>query len=94
MEKAAVMGGAATASLGTPGPSVPQMPLSFARRGEEVTIVKVRSKGDMVRHLETLGFVEGAKVKVINDVTGDLVIELKGSQLAVGRDVASRIVCA
>ena len=48
--------------------SVQQMPLSFLKEGESAHVVKVRGKGDLQHHLENLGFVEGAEVKVVSGV--------------------------
>ena len=69
-----------------------QMPLSFLKCGESATVAKVRDKGDLRRHLETLGFVEGARVAVLSEAGGDLIVEVKGSQVALDRTVAKRIV--
>ena len=51
--------------------SVQQMPLSFLKEGESAHVVKVRGRGDLQHHLENLGFVEGAEVKVVSGVAGD-----------------------
>lgn len=48
------------------GPSMAQMPLTFMKSGEMGTVVKVREKGDVLHHLENLGFVAGAEVKVVS----------------------------
>ena len=76
------------------GASVHQMPLSFLKGGEVARIAKVRGKGDLHHHLETLGFVEGAEVKVVSEAAGDLIVEIKGTQVAINRQVASRIITA
>ena len=56
-------------------------PLPLLQSGENAVIVKVGGRGELHRHLETLGFVEGA----------DLIVEVKGTQVALDRSVASRI---
>ena len=68
------------------------MPLSFLRDGETGTIAKVRGRGDLHHHLENLGFVEGAQVTVVSEAAGDLIVEVKGTQIALNRQVASRII--
>ncbi len=76
----------------TPTVSCQQMPLSIMKSGEKAVIAKVREKGDLQHHLETMGFVEGAEVEVMNVAHGDLIVKVKGVQVALGRQVASRIV--
>ena len=71
-----------------------QMPLSFLRGGETGTIAKVRGTGDLHRHLATLGFVEGAQVTVVSEAAGDLIVEVKGTQVALDRQVAARIMAS
>ena len=69
-----------------------QMPLSFAKTGEVVTVVKVRGKEDMHHRLETLGFVEGTEVRVISEMKGDLIVEVKGTQIALNKKTATMII--
>ena len=69
-----------------------QMPLSFLGSGETATIAKVRGKGEVHHHLENLGFVEGARVTVTAEAAGDLIVEVKGTQVALNKQIASRII--
>ena len=70
-----------------PGIACQQMPLSFLKGGE-----KVRGRGDLHHHLENLGFVEGAQVTVVSEAAGDLIVEVKGIQVALNRQVAAHII--
>ena len=45
----------------------------------------------MHHHLENLGFVEGAFVKVVSETAGNLIVEVKGAQVALDRHVALKI---
>ena len=69
-----------------------QMPLSFLKGGETGTIAKVRGRGDLHHHLENLGFIEGAEVRVVTEQSGNLIVEIKGAQVALDRSVASKII--
>lgn len=69
-----------------------QLPLSFLGRGQTATVAKVRGKGDLHHHLENLGFVEGARVTVVSEMAGNLIVEIKGSQVALNKQVATRII--
>lgn len=73
------------------GPSMAQMPLTFMKSGETGTVVKVREKGD-AHHLENLGFVAGAEVKVVSEQAGNFIVEVKGAQVALNKQVAQRII--
>ena len=85
--------GIACVDAGTmPGAACRQMPLSFLGSGETATIAKVRGKGDLHHHLENLGFVEGARVEVLSEQCGNLIVQIKGTQVALNQQVASRIV--
>ena len=66
-------------------------PLPLLQSGENAVIVKVGGRGELHRHLETLGYVEGADVTVVSEAAGDLIVEVKGTQVALDRSVASRI---
>ena len=69
-----------------------QMPLSCLKSGETAPIAKVRGKGEVHHHLENLGFVEGARVEVLSEQCGNLIVQIKGTQVALNQQVASRIV--
>ncbi len=69
-----------------------QMPLTFLRAGEEAHVVKVRGKGDVHHHLESLGFVPGTPLRVVSEHGGNLIIEVKGSQIALDRSAASKVI--
>ena len=74
------------------GVSAQQLPLTFVSAGETVKVIKVRGKNDLTHHLGNLGFVEAAEVKVIAGVQGDLVVQVKGAQVAISRQAANHIV--
>lgn len=69
-----------------------QVPLSFVQMGETATILKVRGRGELHHHLENLGFVEGAQIKVVCETAGNLITEIKGAQIALNKEVATRII--
>ena len=67
------------------------MPLTFATVGEENTIVKIGGKPEVKKHLENLGFVVGGTVKVVSAMGGNLIVNVKDSRVAIGKDMANRI---
>ena len=67
------------------------MPLTMANAGEENIIKKVGGKEDTSRFLENLGFVVGAAVTVISQVEGNIIVNIKDSRVAIGKDMANKI---
>ena len=68
------------------------MPLSMVSAGEENVIKKVRGKEDTRRFLENLGFVAGGTVTVISEFDGNMIVNIKDSRVAIGKDMANRII--
>lgn len=68
------------------------MPLSMIKAGEFGTVKKVGGKGDTRRFLESLGFVIGAAVTVVSDIGGNLIVNIKDSRVAIGKDMANKII--
>ena len=67
--------------------------LSWAGAGEKVTIKRVRAGWGLQRRLADLGMTPGVEVTVISSGRpGQVVISIRGSRLALGRGVASKIV--
>ena len=67
------------------------MPLSMAREGESNVIKKVGGKEETRKFLENLGFVVGSAVTVITEMGGNLIVNVKDSRVAIGRDMANKI---
>ena len=67
------------------------MPLSMAREGERNIIKKVGGREDTRRFLENLGFVAGSAVTVVSEIGGNLIVNVKNSRVAIGKDMASKI---
>ena len=69
-----------------------QLPLAMVSEGETIRVLKVRGGATLRQHLSEMGFVEGAEVKVVSRVNGDVVVSVKGSTFGIGRDMSMRIV--
>ncbi len=68
------------------------MPLAFVNPGEPVTISKVGGREETRLFLERLGFVPNAVVTVVNEINGNLIVNVKESRVAVGKDMAMKII--
>ena len=67
------------------------IPLTAAKAGETVTIKKITGRDELRRHLAELGFVVDDDVTVVNEMAGNLIVQVKGSRVAVNREMANRI---
>ena len=67
------------------------MPLVMANAGEIHTIKNVGGEGKKRRFIEGLGFVPGAEVMIISKNENNLIVSIKGSRVAINRDVALKI---
>ncbi|MCD7835321.1 MAG: ferrous iron transport protein A [Lachnospiraceae bacterium] len=67
------------------------MPLSMATEGEENVIKKVGGREETRKFLEKLGFVTGGTVTVVSQINGSLIVNVKESRVAIGRDMANKI---
>ncbi len=67
------------------------MPLSMVKAGEPNTISRVGGKEETKRFLENLGFVTGAEVTVVSVSKGNMIVNVKDSRIAIGKDMANKI---
>ena len=67
------------------------MPLSMAGRGEQLTIRKITGKDEVRQHLAELGFVLDSTVTVVNEIAGNLILQVKQSRIALDKTMANRI---
>lgn len=67
-------------------------PISEAESGETVTVVSVRAGWGLQRRLKDMGLIPGTPVRIITaGQTGQLLIEVRGSRLALGHGMAGKI---
>jgi ferrous iron transport protein A len=67
------------------------MPLTMVKEGEQNTIKKVGGKEETRKFLENLGFVTGGVVTVISEIGGNMIVNVKDSRVAIGKDMANKI---
>ena len=67
------------------------MPLTFANADEELIIKKVGGSPEVRKHLEDMGFVAGATVKIISEIAGNVIVSVKEARVAVSREMAIKI---
>ena len=67
------------------------MPLTFIKEGETGSIKKVGGKEETRQFLENLGFVVGSVVSVINTISGNVIVKVKESRVAISQEMAQKI---
>lgn len=68
------------------------MPLAMVSPGETVSVVGIAGGRGLARRLTDMGLTPGVKVKVVNNsMPGPVMIELRGSKLALGHGVSQKI---
>ena len=67
------------------------MPLLVAPTGEEQMIKRIGGSEEVKRHLQELGFVPGGFVTVVNEIGGNLIVNVKESRVAVDKQLAQKI---
>lgn len=67
------------------------MPLSMMKIGETRIIVRITGKDETKRFLENLGFTEGSEVMVVSQIAGNMIVNIKGSRVAIDKAMANRI---
>ncbi len=68
------------------------MPLSMVSSGESGVVNRISGRDDTKRFLNNLGFVEGSSVTVINKVEGNIIVSVMDSRIAIGKNMANKII--
>ncbi len=67
------------------------MPLSYANPGEENIIRKIGGSPEVKKHLENLGFVVGGTATVVTTMSGNVIVKVKESRIAINEEMARKI---
>jgi ferrous iron transport protein A len=67
------------------------MPLTIADVGRPNTIKRVGGNVETKKFLETLGFVVGGSVTVVNRMGENVIVNVKDSRIAISREMANKI---
>lgn len=67
------------------------MPLTMAEEGTPSVIKKIGGREETRRFLENLGFVTGGTVTVISEIGGNIIVNVRDSRIAIGKDMANKI---
>ena len=67
------------------------MLLTMLNRGESSLITRIGGGTQTRQFLESLGFVVGSPVTVVNEIGGNLIVRIKDSRVAISREMARKI---
>jgi ferrous iron transport protein A len=67
------------------------MPLPMLPPGKEAIINECRASAATKLFLEGLGIMPGSSITVISEISGNLIVSIKGSRLALNRGVAQQV---
>lgn len=67
------------------------MPLALAKSGEANIIRKIGGKEETKKFLNSLGFVVGTEVTVMNEIAGNVIVNVKDCRVALDKSMAMRI---
>lgn len=70
------------------------MPLAFAEQGKKNVITRVGGKEETRKFLENLGLVAGTEVVVVSVIAGNMILNVRDSRVAIGKEMASKIMIA
>ena len=81
-------------AIATDHRSTANLPLAMANEGDTVVVQRIHGATEMRQHLNELGFVEGAEVKIISRSAGDVVVSVKGARIGLNRAMSMKITVA
>ncbi|EJU23559.1 FeoA domain protein [Peptoanaerobacter stomatis] len=67
------------------------MPLSMMNTGDKCLVTLVKGNPEQKKFLENLGFVIGAQITVISVNSGNMIVNIKDSRVALGKDMTNKI---
>ena len=67
------------------------MPLTMAVPGEPVTICRSTGRDEVRQHRAELGFVVDSTVTIVNEMAGNLILQVRSGRVALDKTMANRI---
>ncbi len=67
------------------------MPITMGKPGERYTIRRITGQDEVRRHLAELGFVLDTELTVVSELSGNLILQVRDSRVALDKTMANRI---
>ena len=68
------------------------MPMTILKPGVEASVKKVGGKEETRQFLAKLGFVPGSRITIITEISGNMIVSIKESRVAISREMAAKII--
>lgn len=68
------------------------MPIIMMKIGQVCSIKHIIGDDETKRHLEHLGFILGENITVVAEMAGNLIVNIKGSRIALSKSLANKII--
>lgn len=68
------------------------MPLTMLPIGKEAVINACNTKEATRKFLESLGIIPGAKISIVSEMGGNLIVNIKGARVALNRGMAQQLI--
>jgi ferrous iron transport protein A len=65
--------------------------ISEANVGQRIVIQKITGDDALRNHLAEMGFIPNSEITVMNRIDGNLILQVKGSRIAIGKNMALQI---
>lgn len=67
------------------------MPLSMVKAGETNIIRKIGGKEEVLQVFGKSWICDGGEVTVVSEINGNMIVNVKDSRVAIGKDMANKI---
>lgn len=67
------------------------MPLTLTNSGEIQRIKRIGGSNEIKKHLGALGFTVGEEISIISQNTGNVIVSVKDTRIAISKEMANRI---
>lgn len=68
------------------------MPLTMVDIGRINIIKRISGKEEVKKFLESLGFVPGGMVTIVSENSGNIIVNVKESRVALDKEIANKII--
>ena len=68
------------------------MPLSLGEIGKKYLIKKITGNDTVRAHLRNMGIVEDSYIQIVQSIAGNMILEVKGSRIALDASLVRRII--
>ena len=70
------------------------MPIAFTPLNESLTIVKILLEDSVKKRLNSLGLLVNANIEILSKTSGNLIVLIKDSRIAIDKNIATKIFVA